>query len=215
MKFKKMFSIILMTVLCFNIVSMRVFADNVTTENIASQENLKTTKNAQEKIMNELEDVFSSNLTDITYTQTETVYAAAKKSSVSKAAYSKSDLRLLSAIIYCEAQGESYAGKLAVGVVVMNRKSSSKFPNTIKGVIYQKNQFQPVRSGALDKALKKYDNGKFTSKAAKQCIKAAKEALSGTKAVTYNSKKLNLKGYYFFSRTLSGCRLKIGNHQFK
>lgn len=215
MKFKKMFSIILMTVLCFNIVSMRVFADNVTTENIASQQNLKITKNAQEKIMNKLEDAFSSNLTDITYTHTETVYAAAKKSSVSKAAYSKSDLRLLSAIIYCEAQGESYAGKLAVGVVVMNRKSSSKFPNTIKGVIYQKNQFQPVRNGALNKALKKYDNGKFTSKAAKQCIKAAKEALSGTKAVTYNSKQLNLKGYYFFSRTLSACRLKIGNHQFK
>lgn len=215
MKFKKMFSIILMIVLCFNIVSMRVFADNVTTENIASQQNLETANNAQEKINNELEDVFSSNLTNITYTHTETVYAAAKKSSVSKVAYSKSDLRLLSAIIYCEAQGESYAGKLAVGVVVMNRKSSSKFPNTIKGVIYQKNQFQPVRSGALNKALKKYDNGKFTSKAAKQCIKAAKEALSGTKTVTYNSKKLNLKGYYFFSRTLRGCRLKIGNHQFK
>lgn len=219
MKFKKMFSIILMTVICFNIVSMRVFADNASAENIAigtSNETTYVDKNLQAaKLYKELGEVFSSNLTDTIYTESTTVYAAAKTSALSKKSYSSADLRLMSAIIYCEASGESYAGKLAVGIVVMNRKQSSKFPNTMKGVIYQKNQFTPARNGALKKALSRYDAGKFTSSAEKQCIKAAKAVLTGKKCVTYKSKTINLKGYYFFSRYLKGCRVKIGHHQFK
>ena len=37
----------------------------------------------------------------------------------------------------------------AVACVVMNRVKSSKFPNTVSGVIYQKNQFAPVNDGHL------------------------------------------------------------------
>ena len=48
-----------------------------------------------------------------------------------------SDQYLLGAIIQCEAGGESYDGKLAVGSVVMNRVKSSYFPNSVSGVIYQ------------------------------------------------------------------------------
>ena len=221
MKFKKMFSIVLMTVICFNIVSMRVFADNASAENIAIGTSNETTyadnslQAAEEELYKELGEVFSSNLTDTIYTESTTVYAAAKTSALSKKSYSAADLRLMSAIIYCEASGESYAGKLAVGIVVMNRKQSSKFPNTIKSVIYQKNQFTPARNGSLKKALSRYDAGKFTSSAEKQCIKAAKAVLTGTKRVTYKSKTINLKGYYFFSRYLKGCKVKIGHHQFK
>ena len=47
-----------------------------------------------------------------------------------------SDIALLAALIQCEAGGESYEGKLAVGSVVMNRVSSSHFPNSVAGVIY-------------------------------------------------------------------------------
>jgi len=39
--------------------------------------------------------------------------------------------------IYHEARGESYAGKVAVANVTMNRVKSSKFPNTICEVVYQ------------------------------------------------------------------------------
>lgn len=60
---------------------------------------------------------------------------------------SDSDLYLLGAIIQCEADGEPYEGKLAVGSVVMNRVRSSYFPNTVSGVIYQSGQFSPVASG--------------------------------------------------------------------
>lgn len=129
--------------------------------------------------------------------------------------YTKAELRLMSAIIFCEAGAESYTGKVAVGIVVMNRVRSKKYPNTVKGVIYEKNQFSPVRSGALAKALKLYDAGKFTSKNHKDSIKAAKKVLKGYTTVKIKGKEVEMKSYLFFSVRLSGSRLKIGNHRFK
>lgn len=129
--------------------------------------------------------------------------------------YTKAELRLMASIIYCEANIEPYAGKLAVGIVVMNRIESKEFPNNLKDVIYQKGQFSPVRNGALKKALARYDAGKFTSKNEKQCIKAAKLALQGEKNVKLGGKLKNMKSYKFFSVYLSGARLKIKGHRFK
>ena len=107
------------------------------------------------------------------------------------------DLTLLSAIIYCEAGGESYAGQVAVGAVVMNRVKSSDFPNTISGVVYQSGQFSPVANGALARAL---SNGSY-----KHCIAAAQEALAGAD---------NTNGAKFFHRAGSGSGLVIGHHIF-
>lgn len=129
--------------------------------------------------------------------------------------YTKAELRLMSAIIFCEAGAESYTGKVAVGIVVMNRVRSKKYPNTVKGVIYQKSQFTPAHSGALSKALKDYDNGKFDQKNHLESIKAAKKVLKGCTTVTIKGKKVNMKSYLFFSGYLSNRRLKIGNHMFK
>ena len=235
MKFKKMFSIVLMTLLCFNAMSTKVFADDVRTENIAyegcvaqtyaketrtekTQLESSVTKDAVRKVTNAVGGSLSAKTCSANIVTSKATKVSAMPLAASKAktkTYNAADLRLLSAIIYCEAQGETYAGKVAVGIVVMNRKASKQFPNSIKGVVYQKNQFQPVRNGSLNKALKKYDQGKFKSGAGKQCVKAAKEALDGTKKVSYKSKTINLKGYHFFSRYLKGCRVQIGNHQFK
>ena len=85
--------------------------------------------------------------------------------------YTEAALKLMAAIIQAEAGGESYAGKLAVGTVVMNRVMSSKFPNTLSGVIYQTNQFQPVRDGHLALILERGPN--------ETCINAAREVLNG------------------------------------
>ena len=46
--------------------------------------------------------------------------------------------------VYLEARGESYLGQKAVVEVILNRVLSNEFPNTIDGVIYQKNQFSPA-----------------------------------------------------------------------
>ncbi len=63
------------------------------------------------------------------------------------------DIKRMAAIIWCEARGESYEGQVAVGTVVMNRVESPRFPNTIEGVISQKGQFSPYRSGKYALAL--------------------------------------------------------------
>lgn len=43
--------------------------------------------------------------------------------------------------------------KVAVGIVVLNRVLSPDFPDTVEGVIFQKNQFQPTFDGSWEKNL--------------------------------------------------------------
>ena len=71
-------------------------------------------------------------------------------SNQSSSNYTNSDLYLLAKCIYAEARGESYTGQVAVGAVILNRVASSKFPNTISGVIYQKNAFTAVSDGQIN-----------------------------------------------------------------
>ncbi len=84
------------------------------------------------------------------------------------------DVYWLSRIIEAEAAGEPYKGKVAVGEVILNRVRSQEFPNTIWGVIFDKNfgvQFEPVANGTI------YNTPSADS------IKAAKEALNGSSYV--------------------------------
>ena len=107
------------------------------------------------------------------------------------------DEALLAALIECEAGGESYEGKLAVGSVVMNRVASSYFPDTVVGVIYQSGQFSPVASGRFASVLAKG--------AGSASLKAAKEVLGGRRTTN---------ALYF--RTNNGLidGTVIGNHVF-
>ncbi|MGN0352341.1 MAG: cell wall hydrolase [Roseburia sp.] len=109
----------------------------------------------------------------------------------------ESDLYLLGAIIQCEAEGEPYEGKLAVGSVIINRVRSSYFPNTVSGVIYQSGQFSPVASGRLAYRLEAGVNS--------ECLQAAQSVLDGN--ITINC--------LYFRRNnglISGT--VIGNHVF-
>lgn len=108
-------------------------------------------------------------------------------------------LMLLAALIHCEAGGESYEGQVAVGSVVMNRVRSSRYPNTIREVIYQKGQFTPAMSGKVDKIL---ESGRTYA----SCIRAAEDVLAGYSNV----------GEMVSFRRNSGKRqgLVIGNHVF-
>ena len=71
-------------------------------------------------------------------------------SNTSSSNYTSSDLYLLAKCIYAESRGESYTGQVAVGAVILNRVASSNFPNTIAGVIYQKNAFTAVSDGQIN-----------------------------------------------------------------
>lgn len=71
-------------------------------------------------------------------------------SSSSGSNLSSSDLNLLARCVYAEARGEPYMGQVAVAAVVLNRVRSSKFPNTISGVIYQSGAFTCVSDGQIN-----------------------------------------------------------------
>ena len=80
-----------------------------------------------------------------------------------------SDLQLIARAINGEARGESYEGQVAVGAVILNRVKSSKFPNTISGVIYQAGAFTAVYDGQINVPI----DEKST------VVKAAQDALNG------------------------------------
>ena len=66
--------------------------------------------------------------------------------------YNADDLYWLSRIISAEAKGESLKGQIAVGNVVLNRKRSPSYPNTVYGVIFDRKhgtQFSPVSFGTI------------------------------------------------------------------
>lgn len=60
------------------------------------------------------------------------------------------DEYLLARIAMAEAEGEDAKGKALVVCVVLNRVSSSEFPNSIEEVIYQPRQFSPISNGRFD-----------------------------------------------------------------
>lgn len=147
---------------------------------------------------------------------TPSAQAAEKEASSQKEAnYTSRDVKLLASIIFCEAGNQSYAGKVAVGCVVMNRKRSKQFPNTVEGVIRQRGQFSPVAQGKFASELKKYQAGAYKKGARKSCVRAAKAALSGQNQVTFKGRTINMRKYHFFSQRLSHAKLRIGGHDFK
>lgn len=59
------------------------------------------------------------------------------------------ELHCLAGAVYFEAKGESLAGQLAVGRVVVARSKSGRFPNSYCGVVFQPSQFSFVRGRAM------------------------------------------------------------------
>ncbi len=118
---------------------------------------------------------------------------------ISEVEFAEGDRYLLANLIYCEAGGEPYAGQLGVGSVVINRVLSSRYPDTVVGVIYQRKQFSPVLNGKLALAL-------TYNKATANCYKAADEAMSGV---------TNVGNCVYFRTPVEGLNgISIGGHIF-
>lgn len=111
-------------------------------------------------------------------------------------------IMLLSKLVAGEARGESYEGQVAVAAVVINRVKDSRFPDSLEGVIYQKNAFSVVK------------NGTIYAEPTSSTYRAAQEAL-------YGSDPTN-DAIYFWNPDISTCNwintlnpyLRIGNHVF-
>ena len=69
---------------------------------------------------------------------------------IPKPVYSAAERDCLERAIYFESNRSSEEGMVAVGTVVMNRVASEEFPDTVCGVVGQKNQFAP---GVLSRDL--------------------------------------------------------------
>lgn len=65
--------------------------------------------------------------------------------------WSEEETYLLAKIAMAEAEGCNTQTKALIIMCVLNRVESNEFPDTIKEVIFQKNQFSPVDDGRWDR----------------------------------------------------------------
>lgn len=116
--------------------------------------------------------------------------------------YTREDIINLARVIHAEAGGESYIGQVAVGGVVINRTRNSGFPQTISGVIFQKNAFSSVTEGTI------------WEEPGTDCINAANDALKGwdpSDGAIYFYNPSKPCAPWIFTRTVIK---RIGNHVF-
>lgn len=148
----------------------------------------------------------------------ETKQKEEKLYTVKVASYSKTvsvteeDVKMLERITQAEAAGEDMKGKILIVNVILNRVASDKFPNTIKKVIFQKNddgeyQFSPVKSG-------KYWKVKVTQET-KNAVLRALEGEDYSKGALYfmSRKHAKPKSIKWFDENLQRL-FKHGGHEF-
>ena len=105
---------------------------------------------------------------------------------IGTASCTEEDFYWLCRIISAESKGESLLGQIAVGNVILNRAASRQFPNTVKGVVFDRKngvQFEPVSNGTI------YDEP------TEQSVLAARLVLAGVDAAG--------ESLYFFNPALS------------
>lgn len=72
--------------------------------------------------------------------------------------FSQQEIDMLARITAAEAEGESHEGQVAVASSILNRVQSRQYPNTIRGVVYQREsgryQYSPVKDGRINLAPK-------------------------------------------------------------
>ena len=135
-------------------------------------------------------------------TQTLKAMGITSSSSSSSSSNNSSNVNLLARVVYGEARGEPYTGKVAVASVVLNRVKSSKFPNTISGVVYQSGAFDAVADGQINMTPD------TTAK------KAAQDALNGwdpSYGAIYYFNPSTATNKWIWSRPMT---VTIGKHRF-
>ncbi len=109
-------------------------------------------------------------------------------------AYSDEEKAYIARVVYAEARGETFEGKVAVAAVVLNRFESGRFGKTVKRVVFARNQF------AVSK--------KYTA----ECIAAVEAAIEQNDSYPEDmyyfrvSKSKKWRNFDYYAR--------IGNHSF-
>lgn len=96
----------------------------------------------------------------------------------------KHDRECMARAMYFESNRSSDEGMLAVGTVVMNRVRSDKFPDTVCGVVGQKNQFAP---GVLSKPMKEGKSRERAYRMADKVLSGKRHRGVGEKAMFFHT----------------------------
>lgn len=64
--------------------------------------------------------------------------------------FSSSDIALAAKVVYLEARGKGTEAYRAVANVIYNRVKSHRFPNTVRGVVYESGQFSVIHHSKFD-----------------------------------------------------------------
>lgn len=109
---------------------------------------------------------------------------------------------MLAQVVYGEARGEIYDGQVAVAAVVLNRLEDDGFPDTLHGVVFQKNAFTCV------------NDGQYYLTPNRTAYQAALEAMQGedpTGGCLYYWNPVTATSRWIWTRTIE---TRIGNHVF-
>jgi len=122
---------------------------------------------------------------------------------------SAEDKDLMARLVRAEAQGEPYAGKVAVATVVLNRLDHADFPDTIHDVIYETYENKKYY------AFSPVENGEINKPADKDSIKAVEEAIDfrgkGKGSLFFYNTKTSTSRWIEENRTVT---ITIANHTF-
>lgn len=112
------------------------------------------------------------------------------------------NIEMMARVVHGEARGESYKGKVAVAAVILNRKQSAEFPNTVYRVIFQPNAFTAV------------NDGQYNLPPNREAYQAVIDAIKGwdpTGGSTYYYNPTIATNRWIFTRPVKD---HIGNHTF-
>jgi len=96
------------------------------------------------------------------------------------------EIEIFERIVEAEVGGTNYDGKLAVANVILNRVQSSRFPNTLKEVVFANRQFSPISDGRY-----------YTVTVSETTKQVVRDALAGSRIIGEDA-------YYFCTPTAPG-----------
>ncbi|GAA0374189.1 spore cortex-lytic enzyme [Bacillus horti] len=116
--------------------------------------------------------------------------------------YTQDEIEMLAKVVYGEARGEPFEGKVAVAAVVLNRIAAGGFPDTVKEVIFQPRAFTAV------------DDGQYYMTPDRDAYRAVYNAIQGwdpSGGALYYFNPQTATSSWIWSRTQMG---QIGKHVF-
>ncbi len=122
--------------------------------------------------------------------------------------YDEQDYEVMLKIVQAEAGGCDSTGKILVANVIMNRVEDSSFPDDITSVVYERSQFTPVSSGAIDRV-----------QVTKETVECVDRALQGEDpsqgALYFMNRKASGENAQWFDRKLTFLFSHDGHEFFK